>query len=317
MTWQLQYTHPVSTDADHHSFFVYFLDTYLNSKTPFTVSGHPDASAFKRSVKMTYPNPYNGGSDSSVYYWVDWLSTTNPTQFRWYLDFTYNTVPGDLGTYTTYSAWNQNWTTYFNASGASNIKIWESSERSDAILVTYGKRVVWFWPGCTQLAISEPIAVDTWDGSGPISNQGWVMPFVGHHGGITILNPLQNSTVTSSNKYIAVPNWGFTSESMNAMFPDGPFVFTGAAWEIGAASYESWAYATPLMDASTTDFGWWQNTPSVNTTGDDYYYIGLPSSNSTLVNDVNTGEYWLTTNGSDVSSSGAAWNFGTSEPDFS
>jgi hypothetical protein len=317
MTWQLQYTHPVSSQADYHTFFVYFFDTYLNNKSQFAVTAHPDASAFKRSFSMTYPNPFDGGNNFTTYWWVDWANTTAPTQLKWNIDVTYTSVPGDLGTHLSGQQVNQ-FDSNFTGSGASNIKIWQSSERADAMLVTYGKRVAFFWPGCTQLAIPQnALGVGPWDGSGGIIGQGWVMPFVGDDQSIRIYNPCYTYQVNYASKYTAVPSYGFQSGYFNSKFPDGPTIFTGASWDAGDASYQNSTYSHPVMDASTTDFGWYVNTPTVDTAGDDYYVLAVSSIDGSLIFDTNSSKYWFVTRSGQNSATYAAFDMGTSEPDFS
>jgi len=316
MTWQLQYTHPITTAADHHSFNVYFFDTYLSSKTGWNVSAHPDASAFKRSVSITYPNAMDGGSNATCYFWVNWGSVTNPTQTSWYNDYTYTTTPGDLGTYTSYVALH-NWISNFNNSGASNIKIWQSSERSDAMLVTAGKRIFFFWPGCTEWAIPEPYALGTWDGSGPVAGQGWIKPHTGaNEGNLVVYNPMQASTASTSSKYSVVPSFGHSQLYMNAKYTSGPTIVTGSSWMVGNTSFEMSAFGMPAMDAGTSDFGYWIPTPSADATTEDSYYIGIGSVDGSLVFDTNTSAYWLQAY-PNSSVTGAAFNFGATEPDFS
>jgi len=316
MTWQLQYTQAISTAADHHSFHVYFFDTYLSGKTGWTVSAHPDASEFKRSVSITYPNAMDGGNDATCYFWVNWGSTTNPTQMNWYSDYTYTTTPGDLGTYTSYLAQN-NWITNFNNSGASNIKIWQSSERSDAMLVTAGKRVFFFWPGCTEWAIPEPYALTTWDGSGPVAGQGWIRPYTGsNEANMIVYNPMQTTSVSTSGKYAVVPSFGHSASFMNTKYSGGPAIVTGASWMVGNTTHEMSPFGMPAMDASTSDFGYWIPSPSADSTTEDSYYIANGSIEGTLVFDTNTSNYWLQAWPS-PSVTGAAFNFGAAEPDFS
>lgn len=60
MTWTNTHTIPWVNNATVHDALVYFFDTYLGGKSMFTVSAHPDASAFKRSYEVTYNNAFTG-----------------------------------------------------------------------------------------------------------------------------------------------------------------------------------------------------------------------------------------------------------------
>ena len=99
MTWSLSHTIAYSTNADNHSAMVYLYDTALAALSTWTVSAHPDASAFKRSGTRT-TTTLLGGTSYSEYFWFNWLSTS-PTIMYINEDATYTTTPGDLGTDTT------------------------------------------------------------------------------------------------------------------------------------------------------------------------------------------------------------------------
>lgn len=250
-----------------------------------------------------------------MYYWVNWLSTSNPSFIYWYLDMTYTTLPGDLGTYTSASQANS-WIGNFNAQTSTNIKIWQSSERTDACLVTMGKRVAFFWPGCSEWGVTEPIGIGTWDGSGPITGQGWFFPYIASSQAMQVRFSTRYNTPSTASDYL-IPNWGFTHSFVNAKYTSGPVILTGFSWNMGTGSYELWQGAFPYMSKTTTDFGQWIPTPAVSSSGDDYWALAVASIDGELVLDTNTNNYWLCAYPNQVNSTCAAFNFGTSEPDFS
>lgn len=180
MTWSL--THTVAWDgnnATNHTALSYMFDTYLPSKG-FTVTAHPDASAYKRSFSKTYTNTAAPGSETQ-YWWVNWLSTTNSTDYTIYMDATYTTVPGDLGTYTSFNSGSNN----FNTSSYPSIynfdwKFWTSDQVSNSSLVTRGKKVMWYDPGNTAMGV---VKNQDWLAGGDVRRNTIIAPFATNGGG--------------------------------------------------------------------------------------------------------------------------------------
>jgi len=158
MTWTNTHTIPWVNNATVHDALVYFFDTYLGGKSMFTVSAHPDASAFKRSYEVTYNNAFTG-TTAKNYFWANWQSTGGTSSFTIYKDNTYTTVPGDLGTST------QNGVGYGAIWTDPNLsfRFWTSDLDSNACLVTRGKRTLFYWPGNQDYFIFEDA---NWDGTG-------------------------------------------------------------------------------------------------------------------------------------------------------
>jgi hypothetical protein len=309
MTFQLQHTQNYSSSADLHTFFTYFFDTYLNGLIPWTVTAHPDASAFKRSLKLTYHNTFTN-ADFSLYYWVNWESAT-PTRCIWRHDATYTTVPGDLGTYTTQTAYTDALTNV-GAVGR-DFKIWQSSERADATLVTLGKRVVFFWPGATEWNLHPGIPV--WDGTNCPVAKDVPFPYIGHTSecvGFWQGNYFDLPDLNSI--YYMWPSNGFPLYTqMNGMYPDGA-VITGSPWGGGGSRSPGAGMRCAIMSSATSDFGLMKTGP-VGSSSADSRYIATYSQDGVVVQDSGTGNFWLR-GGSSTSLIYSAWNFGTSEPTF-
>ena len=205
MTWTLSNTVTYSSGADIHTAMVYLFDTALSGLANWTVSAHPDASSFKRSIKRTTANLY-GGSNVDNYFWVNWSSATSPSSLVVYEDATYTTTPGDLGTDTTNSD-----TANLTAGMASeSIKFWTSSVNSNALLVTRGKSVLFWEPGFS----AATYRVDTaWDGS---SDTGTTHYFPYLRSSMMTTNG-EVGTPTSSSEYHVVP--GLPKDDIAQTFP--------------------------------------------------------------------------------------------------
>lgn len=307
MTWQLQHTQNYSSAADLNTFLVYFFDTYLNAKTPWAVSAHPDASAFKRSLSLTYTNTFTGGS-FSLYYWVNWLSTS-PTTFNLYHDATYTTTPGDLGTYTS-QVEGCDAIPSVGAVGR-DFKIWQSSERADASLVTLGKRIVWYWPGATEWNLHPGSPV--WDGTDCPALKDVPFPYIGADlNNMGLWQGNVGTTPNNASAYYTFPVNGFPSYTVaNVVYP-GTVIITGSPWYSGSSRYPS-QIGRLTISSATSDFGQ-VKFGSLNSTGNNRY-LAEYAQDGTLINDTNTGDYWLV-GGNASSLQYGAWNFGTTEPTF-
>ena len=150
MTWSNSNTITYTAAADNHTAMVYMFDTYLAARG-WTVAAHPDASTFKRKLKYTATN-YATNASFTQYHWVNWNSSSAPTETYWYEDATFTTVPGDLGTSTTTSS---SWWWNDSSISTKNWRFWTSSANANACLVTRGKQVVFYWPGMSKWYIEE------------------------------------------------------------------------------------------------------------------------------------------------------------------
>ena len=204
MAFVLQNTLAVTTPAEFHTALVYFWDTLVAGGTRYTVSAHPDASSFKRSYKYTFSeNSFNPGNAHNVYAWVNWTSATpsnSGTLFTHYIDDTYTSLPGDLGTHTTHP-----FTFAYEATGffGGNTKFWRSDIDSNAFLWTYGTKI---------LAVS--FGYDTVFG---VTDTQWENGTSGGNNGATFMTPLAYhtyATPTANN-----PIYGKSSSSETSMPP--------------------------------------------------------------------------------------------------
>lgn len=308
MAWSNVYTQSYSTNADTHTFLVYFFDTYLNGKTEWTVSSHPDTLAYKRSVSITLPSPWNGGNNVSSYFWLTWGSTTNPVNYTWYEDETYTTVPGDLGT-STLNAWTNN-AQWSNFTG--DWRIWESSTDTSAILVTKGKQVTFFWPGPSEW-MARPD--NSWDGSsnnggscyGPYIASVWPQ----------LIN--QNYPVTDGNvssDYIMTVDFGSGYTSDKSGLGGGPYwLIPGVQWMSSTGTSSN--YPTPQSSAAFprtgADIAWYFSDTNNNV---NRHLTSNVSAPWTLLFESNQSKYWLL-GSSDLNRQCLALDMGAVEPDFS
>jgi len=131
MTWTISHRQAWSVDADYDALWTYMWDTYLPSKG-WTVSAGPDS--FARYANYDVTNAWTG--QTQTYYWfVDWTSSTNPTC---------DIYPASGSTTTRDS--NQVGTVFMDGS-QSEVLFWDSSEDSNAALITVGAGLDFFWPG--------------------------------------------------------------------------------------------------------------------------------------------------------------------------
>lgn len=149
MTWTLENTIAWDgNDATNHTALVYLFDTYLPARG-FVTAAHPDASAFKRKFQKTYTNTLAPGN-ATMYWWINWFSTTTTTSYTIYEDAIFTTTPGDLCTNT-----NNSLSSSFSTSSypfyAADWKFWVSDQIPNASLVTRGKKVMFYDPGNTAI----------------------------------------------------------------------------------------------------------------------------------------------------------------------
>jgi hypothetical protein len=298
MSWQLSNTVTYSSGADIHTAMVYLFDTALSGLTNWTVSAHPDASAFKRSVKRTTANLY-GGANVDNYFYVSWGSTTSPGSLTFYEDATYTTTPGDLGTDIT----NAFASALTNGMTSESIKFWTSTVNSNALLVTRGKSVLFWEPGFS----AATYRVDTaWDGSTD-SGTSHYFPF------------LRTAMVTTNGEVGAL----LSSAELNVI-PGLPKDDTNQTF-------------SGLKASMTTNFPWIHtmssNTETAAGAGIAFYGLGEDVAayrSVTTTNEVwslgdNIGQgalwladgtYWLNPQGANETQNQIMFNMGATEPDL-
>ena len=306
MAWSTVYTQAYSTNADSHSLMTYLFDTHLPSKTGWTVSAHPDASSFKRSVKLSLPSPWKGGADAACYFWVTW-SNTGPTTWTWYEDSTYTTTPGDLGNDTsnswgTATAW---------SSFTGDWRIWESSTDPQAVLVTKGKKPVMFWPGPTQWFLRD----DTnWDGTSD-TNGSCFGPYIAQAYGQLMCANYPHSFGTSSSEYVMTTDIGHTATDWSALGGGPYWLLPGVQWMTSPSTTSVYPQSASILALPRTgaDIAWY--LPDANTDQNREFETasGVPW---TLLFESNNSKYWLMGT-SDLSRQALAFDMGATEPDFS
>ena len=309
MAWSLLNTITPSTNADNHTMFTYLFDTAMQGRGGWTVAAHPDASAFKRKYSITLPNPNRDGANDTRHYWVNW-STTSPTTLFIYGDATYTTVPGDLCTYTTYVSSQGNFGNVVSNNYGS-YRFWTSDVSPGALLVTAGKRLVFFWPGWTEWALPLKGA-DTWDGTKGPAGMAWPHPAIGSGNyGLTVFGYIGSDN--SASPFYAHPWFGDNYTLMTGAFPNPtlfkapPYLYVSNGSQPGPSTY--------VLAAGSSDvYGWF---PGSSYNGNsNYRYIGSLSLTGQVVQDTNTSRYYYVTSASSAHMS-MAFDMGLSEPDMS
>ena len=286
MSWSKVYTGGTGGGTANHDFFVYFFDTYLAGKTGWSVSAHPDASAFKRSFTYTVAGANNvvGGTDHVTYYWFNWGSTAGTTNTVLYADTTYTTTPGDLGTATVpgnlQSAMTGEWS------------IWESGLDNSEFAVYNGRKCWWYWPAVPKAMLWDD---GLWDGTGT-TYRGRVWLWPGGIQGSQQGNPAYNGgSINGGGEYYLVPDCGFDMDTALAS-PLGssfPIVFEGIQWMVTEASTTSVsglaAESYPMISRGPADTVFKMNHPSA-----DGRQFGAVNTNAAIIlQDTTSGKYYL------------------------
>ena len=215
MTWSVAYTLS-STDNYVNSFADYFFDTYLPSVPGFTVG--PGSDAFERTVELTCDD-IKGGTSSS-YTWWDW--TANSSTMYQYENSIYATTPGDNS-----DLYSSNSLGAVSTSGTSGAwRIWASSERADAFLVTRGDTGMMFWPGVgsDKWNLTKH---NTWLAGASNSNTCVGMATNNYNGIPYCNNP--GTTGGSTAEYQIVPAYGRVSTAYDTQ--DKSYLYTGVGYD--------------------------------------------------------------------------------------
>jgi hypothetical protein len=245
MTWTQTNTISWSGNSDTHAVNVYFFDTYLNGRANWTVTAHPDASGFKRSVKRTISNNPITGTSFEMYYWVDWSSVTSSTSTSWYNDATYTTVPQDLGTAADADRLIVTWTN--GVSSANVIRFWQSDQNANAFLVTKGKYVMMWDPGIDNILCFEE---GTW--TGQYNNRSLVFPAGG--GGFWRYNGLPYSrNATSPLASYITPAYG--GNNVDFYPSDGQYIFMNTPYCYSRDRTDGAEESIPLSHEACADIG--------------------------------------------------------------
>lgn len=258
MTWSVTHTIPYVDNSSNHAAMVYLFDTVLAGKTGWTISAHPDASAFKRRAKFTATNKVTN-SNYTIYSWVNWQST-NPTSLSWFEDAVYTTTPGDTATNTT-SGYNSqlSW-----AVQGESWKFCTSNENAQSVLVLKGGKVAFYWPGITN-GIFWPDS--TWTAG--TSNKGtWIGPAIGwyYHSMLIANSPV--SPAGGSEEYQLIPDMGFAPSATASGFRiGGNYIATNFNWiytQSTSSVYPDQSSHLAFNNGGHTDVGVWLPTNLAN-----------------------------------------------------
>lgn len=309
MTWTLTNTIADSSTssgtAESHTAMQYLFDTYLPAKG-WTVSAHPDASAYKRVFSRTTAANMIGQT-LPLYYWANWSSVT-PNTLNVYADLTYTSTPGDVANNTSvYGSMNWNSASYIGA--GLPWRFWSSDQDTGATLVTRGKKVYWYMPDF-QNDIHAMLLDTDWDGSS--QNQ------------TTCVMPFTNQDIMRSAKW---PMYTNTSNGRAHVRPNAASYnnvpMTATHTLIHNITWVATNGSSAYNDSSTQPLFVTGNDVSVfRNTVDNYtmtFWNGPTVSNTLLLSN---GRYYLCTNNSSsldtVGGNGSiAFDMGTTEPDFS
>lgn len=279
-------------------YFTYFFDTFLNGRSDFSVSAHPDSSAFKRLVTKTMANNIITGSPFIEYYWVTWSSATSTTNCTWYPNMLYTTTPGDSGsgTYTGTALGNQFLSSGSNygQSSANLIRFW-ASDVNNGFIVTRGKHIQFCHLGADNGFMFED---DTFDGVNTASvKRSLFRPILNNSAywkGLPANNNLTGSITVSIGPYGA-GEW--VTSNTDFIIRNGPIHSPGSS-----------GYKGVLCDTTASDIGY--HYAIGNTGGLDL--MGSAGSGPGLLMYDGT-NYWLRAS-DDLAQPSACFDMGTSEP---
>lgn len=301
MTWTQTNSISWASNSDTHAVNLYYFDTYLSGRSNWTVSAHPSASGFKRTLKRTITNNPITGSSYEMYYWIDWQSTTSSQSTFWNNDATYTTVPGDLGTYVDadrhYTDWGK------GASSANLVRFWQSDQNANAFLVTKGKHVLAWDPGIDNILCFED---SNWDGSAykprtHIFPAGGATPW--YYNGLPDAN-----TVTSPAPRYIVPGYGGNHSNY---YPVGSeYIFMNTPYWYSHDSTTGNTESFPISHEGCADIGMHVDESMTSTARTTYEF----SNTGSLMYD-GTNYYLRVTNSYNLPS--IVFDMGTTEPDLS
>jgi hypothetical protein len=311
MAFVLQNTINVTDSASYHSAIVYFWDTLVNGSTGWTVSAHPDASAFKRRFTYQFAdNIYDPGNTYTVYSWCTWGSTTpsNNTSISCYEDALYTSTPGDQATNTNHSeviSPSESGAVTFNG----NHRFWRSDQNTRAFLWTVGNRLQTYSYGpsiCYAITDSDWAAGNS---PGVHNAATWYSLFGSQTGyDVTIANgPVAPGSTTSEQTttidwrpYL----WGNDNTYMWFDYNATDTTITAPLH----ASYDASGAGQPAMTGATTDItAWWPHNATTTA-------FAQPAN--APLNKIQANSNWYLGKGN-LTQPMLMFNFGTTEPDFS
>lgn len=303
MTWSVTHTIPYVDASSNHAAMVYLFDTVLAGKTGWTISAHPDASAFKRRAKFTTTNKVTN-SNHTFYSWVSW-GNTSPNSLSWLEDAVYTTTPGDTATNFTSGITSQlSWSVQ-----GENWKFCTSSDNDQSILVLKGSKVAFYWPGITS-GIFWPDSAWT---AGANNKGTWICPAIGgsYHSLMVANYPAAIST--STDEYMLLPDMGFSqTASVNGYRSAGNYIATNFNWLYTQATTTAWPDSSSQVafnNGGHTDIGVWLPSSLTNDNNNR-----LPFANNVNGITMQIGsDYWYNPF-SDLGRQSVVFNFGATDP---
>ena len=297
MTWTNTHTIPWVDNTTMHDAWVYLYDTYLSSKSMFTVSAHPDASAFKRSYEVTYNNIFTG-TTAKNYFYTNWVTITGTGSWTTYKDSTYTTLPGDLGT-SNVNAVSHGTSLYLNPNLA--FRFWTSDLDSNACLVTRGKRVFFYWPGNQNYFIYEDSG---WDGTGD-NLTSHIFPYARGNTYWYMSGAPITGTTTGTEYYVAI--YPQKNNAVTNSFRPDTLLYKSPTFNYSDGTTSLTGNSCPLTTVPADQ----AVLHTANTTSGNF----IVSSQDGLVLLLNGTEYWYAAAGSNYQP--LCFYMGTSEPDMS
>lgn len=296
MTWSLNYTQAAQGNGSVNTFYTYFFDTFLDGLTGYSVGAGGDS--FERVVSITL-NDIKGGTSSS-YLWFNWVSGTN-TAITQYENERYSSTPGDNGSLST-----GNPIGAVTAPSSGSWRIWESSDRDDAFLVTKGKVGQFFWPGVGsgKWNLYHDRAWNAGDDN-PNTCVGFA---TGGNTGVPYCNAPATNAGSSSEFMLApnVANYGTFGETEAAFVYEGVgFNYTGAGLNSTSGTFS----AVPCLPGGASDQGVYVPTDATS----NFSRVSL--SNAQLIQNSTNNKYYYYMSDS-LASPTYVLDFGTTEPTF-
>jgi hypothetical protein len=292
MAWTKFHSIPWVSDSTNGSYHTYLFDTALAGKG-WTISAHPDSNAFKRRASYAMTD-WNTGTTTTMRFWVNWGSATSAS-CSWYPDKTFTTTPGDLATYTTSTR------TYYayvsNYQATDSWGFWSTTSKSKALLVTRGKKVVFFWPG-----------MNSYGGYNVTSeaNKNYIYPFADT--GFKCSGPPQLSGSSGQLSfvcpYVFSGSATYVNTEPNRLYSNFPFIASSPNYTF---PYDNSSLLYVEDNSDVKHF-----IPSTNTSGD---WAGSNSYTSYGVVVYDGTNYYLSTQ-SDMARAALWFNMGTTEPVF-
>lgn len=264
----------------------------MHSRTGWTAADHPTPGTNKGIFKYEFTDAFY--EDASAFYY--WFNNTN----RIYEDATFTTTPGDLATSTTNDS-------VIATSATLDWKVWYSDADASAMLVTTGKRIIFFWPGYSQIGT---IRTGSWT-AGVHNPNTHIFPM--SEGGAQTYCNSPGGAGNSGTEYKMTPTWASGSGAYYGATADLFFNdFMVAASQANSGQIYNAGPGLLRINNGDTLF----HIPASSGTN-VWAYTGINATTASDFVTVSDGTNFYIRMNADLSRSSYMINFSTTEPDFS